>query len=191
MTTQMHNSALPPQAPHAGPRWYRPVGLALIAVGVVAWTARSLPTTRQHASPTLQLLDPNGPAISTAFAIGKLMPGETTSRVIDLRVAGPVILTTRAKRSSLLDTDRHDGLQMRLDICTSQWIVIASRRVYRCDGTVSAVVSNAPIIQTAIDLSHVGTIRTMHLLVQVTLPTTANNRFQGLSSSIEWTFTPE
>ena len=117
-------------------------------------------------------------------------------RAIDLNYAGSVdmgsaTLTTSASTSSALDTDTTDGLRLAIDKCSVAWTESGPPYTYTCGGSVSTVLASQPLIGSNVGLSNLtltaGT--TDHLRVTVTLPSTAGNAFQNLSSTVGYTFT--
>jgi predicted ribosomally synthesized peptide with SipW-like signal peptide len=130
-----------------------------------------------------------------------LLPGDSMQRAVDLTNdgavgsdnLGSVTLTTSASPSSLLDTDAVNGLQMKIDKCSTAWTEAgtAPAYTYTCSGTTSSVVSSQKVIGANIALAGLASMaaqQTDHLLVTLTLPSSAGNTFQGLSSSLTYTF---
>ena len=126
-------------------------------------------------------------------------PGDTMQRSFDLTNSGSlnlsaITLTTNATTSSLLDTNGTDGLQMVIDRCSNAWTESGSSPAftYTCSGSTSTVVSSRAIIGSNIALSNLTVTtagNTDHLRLTLTLPTAAGNAFQGLTSTIAYTFT--
>jgi hypothetical protein len=123
-------------------------------------------------------------------------PGDTIERSIDLSNTGSldlasIKLTTEATTSSLLDTDTTNGLQMKIDDCDQAWTEAGTSPAYTytCGGTQTAIVTSEPVIQSDQDLSASLTASgTDHLLLTLSLPTSADDTFQGTSSTIKYTF---
>lgn len=138
-----------------------------------------------------------------------LVPGDTIERRVKLtNPAGnenlaSIVLTTAAAPSSKLDQDPVDGLQMKIEKCSNgTWTESASQPyTYACDttpgsrtndGTRVTVLARRAIIGTDMALSNMAALtagNTDDLVVIIDLPTTADNTFQGLSSTITYTFT--
>jgi predicted ribosomally synthesized peptide with SipW-like signal peptide len=122
-------------------------------------------------------------------------PGDSMQRVVDLTNSGSiafasVTLDVAATTSSLLDTDTTDGLQMAIDSCSVPWT--PSGAAYTCGGTTTALVASRPVVGTGIALPGVAALApagTDRLRVTLSLPTTAGNSFQNLSSTLQYTFT--
>lgn len=142
-----------------------------------------------------------GPANRLTLGASGLLPGDTMQRAVDLAnngVAGSdnlasVTLTTTASPSSLLDTDATNGLQMKIDSCSSAWTEsgVSPAFTYTCSGTTKSVVAQRAVIGSNVAMNNLASVAaqtTDHLLVTLTLPSTAPNTMQGLSSSLTYTF---
>jgi spore coat-associated protein N len=126
-------------------------------------------------------------------------PGDTIQRSFDLTNSGSlnlsgISLTTNATTSSLLDTDATDGLQMVIQRCSNAWTESGSSPAftYTCSGSTSSVVASRAVIGNNIALSNLTVTSagaTDHLRLTLSLPTTAGNTFQGVTSTISYTFT--
>ncbi len=126
-------------------------------------------------------------------------PGDTIQRSVDLINSGSlnlasVNLTTTATTTSLLDTDATNGLQMVIDKCSVAWTEagVAPAYTYTCSGATTTVLASTPVIGSNLALSNLSVLTagsTDHLRVTLTLPATAGNSFQNLTSVIQYTFT--
>jgi predicted ribosomally synthesized peptide with SipW-like signal peptide len=126
-------------------------------------------------------------------------PGDTIQRSFDLINSGSlnlsgISLTTNATTTSLLDTDATDGLQMVIQRCSNAWTESGSSPAftYTCSGSTSSVVASRAVIGNNISLSNLTVTSagaTDHLRLTLSLPTTAGNSFQGVTSTISYTFT--
>ena len=134
----------------------------------------------------------------TVNAIG-VAPGDTIQRAFDLSNGGTIdltaapSLTTTASPSSLLDTDVTNGLQMVIDKCSVAWTESGPPYTYTCGGTTTSVLATRAVIGSAIALSNVADLVTAgggpdHLRLTLTLPGTAGNTFQGLTSTLTYAF---
>ena len=125
--------------------------------------------------------------------------GDTMQRSVDLSNTGTidlsaVTLTTTASPSSLLDTDATDGLQMVIDKCSVAWTEAGSSPAftYTCGGSTTSVLASRAVIGSTLTLSSLAALTAGsidHLRVTLTLPSTAGNTFQGLSSTVSYAFT--
>ena len=123
--------------------------------------------------------------------------GDTIQRSVDLINSGSidlsgVTLTTTALPSSLLDTDATDGLQMVIDSCSVPWTESGPPYTYVCGGVTSPVLATGPVIGATQALGNLAALTagtTDHLRITLTLPGTAGNTFQGLTSTVLYEFT--
>ncbi|WP_104181567.1 TasA family protein [Arthrobacter sp. B0490] len=135
----------------------------------------------------------------TVAATG-VIPGDTIQRAATLTNAGNqnfgavTLSTTAVGTPTLLTTDALNGLQVAVDACTVPWTETgtAPAYTYTCAGTTTTVLPTRPIIGTDIALTNLASITTAkadNLRVTATLPTTAGNTFQGLTSTVNLAFT--
>jgi hypothetical protein len=140
-----------------------------------------------------------GPANRLTVDATGIVPGDRIERVVDLTNGGTldlsgVTLTTTAGPSSALDTDTTHGLDVSIDRCSVAWTEVgtAPGYVYGCSGTTSAVLAARPVIGAGVALAGLASTTagaTDHLRVVLTLPTSAGDTMQGLSSRLQFTFT--
>jgi predicted ribosomally synthesized peptide with SipW-like signal peptide len=166
---------------------------AIAGLGTFATFTSSTSTSHTIASGTLSLT--SGPVNRLGTGASLIAAGDSMQRAIDLNYAGSVdmgsaTLTTNASPSSALDTDTTDGLHLAIDKCSVAWTESGLPYTTR-GGSVSTVLASQPLIGSNVALSNLtltaGT--TDHLRVTVTLPSTAGNAFQNLSSTVGYTFT--
>jgi spore coat-associated protein N len=126
-----------------------------------------------------------------------IVAGDTMQRSVDVNNSGStdlgsITLTTTASPSSLLDTDATNGLQIAIDKCSVAWTEAGTSPAftYTCGGTTSSVLSSQAVIGSSIALSNMTVTAgaANHLRVTLTLPSTAPNTMQGLSSTISCAF---
>ncbi len=125
-------------------------------------------------------------------------PGDTIQRAVDITNAGSIdfasaTLTTNATATSLLDTDATNGLQMVVDKCSVAWTetAVGAGFTYTCSGATSSVIASRAVIGSALPLGALASLTaggTDRLRVTLTLPASADNTFQGKSSTIQYTF---
>lgn len=129
-----------------------------------------------------------------------VVPGDTIQRAVTLSNTGSqnlasVTLTTAASTSSLLDTDATNGLQVQIDSCSVPWTEAGTSPAltYTCTGgTTGTVLATRAVIGSNLALGNLNTVTagtTDYLRVTLSLPTSANNSFQGLNSVVGFTFT--
>ncbi len=170
------------------------VAAAIAGLGTFATFTSSTSASHTIASGTLSLT--SGPTNRLGTGATAIAAGDTMQRAIDLNYAGSVdfgsvTLTTSASASSALDTDAIDGLHLAIDKCSVAWTESGPPYTYTCGGTTSSVLASRALIGSNLALSNLtltaGT--TDHLRVTVTLPSTAGNTLQNLSSTVGYTFT--
>lgn len=154
------------------------------------------------------IVDLNLGAVGTAnrLTVGAsdIVPGDTVQRAFTLSGGtstsplGAVDLTSAANPSSLLDTDGTHGLQMVIEKCslTTGWVEAgtAPAYTYTCPlGTVTTVLASRPVVGTNVALTGLDSLTTAgatdQLRMTLTLPSTAGNTFQNLTSTLTYTFT--
>ena len=128
-----------------------------------------------------------------------LVPADVYYRSFDLinggtKTLSTIALTTTASVSSLLDTDATNGLHMVLQRCSVAWTESGSSPnfTYSCSGSTSSVLASRAVSGTSIALSNLTATAistTDHLLLSMTLPVTADDTFQGLTSTLGFAFT--
>lgn len=128
-----------------------------------------------------------------------MAPGDTIQQLLTLRNTGQATwgaatITTSATTSSALDTNLVDGLQLRIDRCSTPWTGAAAspHPRYACAGNRTPVLASGPIIRENATLGPLTSLAPGaedNLRASLTLPRTAGNSFQGVSSTIDVTFT--
>jgi hypothetical protein len=139
------------------------------------------------------VLTPAAAQATVPYVSGGLLPGDHTSLPMDLRNAGNVglsslTLTATATASSPLDTDRVHGLQLDLRSCATSWNVVGSG--YACATDATDLYAGPILLNQALPGARslsAGAVD--HLLATVSLPDTAGNALQNVSSSLSFTFT--
>ena len=104
-----------------------------------------------------------------------------------------VTLTTAATTSSRLDTDQANGIQLQIQSCPLAWTPVGAAPPHglHC-ASPTTVLAARPAIAAAVPVSPLSSLsagQVDNLLVKVTLPDSANNDFQGLSSVVGFSFT--
>lgn len=128
-----------------------------------------------------------------------LVPGDTVQRALTLSNSGnqnlaAVTLTTVASPSSKLDTDTVNGLQLTIDACSVPWTEAGTSPAftYTCSGTVATVLAPRSVAGSNLALAGLNSLTSAaadNLRITLTLPTNADNTFQGLNDTIGFTFT--
>jgi predicted ribosomally synthesized peptide with SipW-like signal peptide len=171
------------------------LGAAAAIAGFGTYATFTSSTSASHTIATGTLSLTSGPTNRLGTGASAIAAGDTMQRAIDLNYAGSVsfgsvTLTTSASPSSALDTNTTDGLQVAIDKCSVAWTEAGPPYTYTCSGSTSTVLASQPIIGSNVALSNLTLTAgsTDHLRVTVTLPGTAGNALQNLSSTIAYTF---
>ena len=161
-----------------------------IAVEVLVLAIAAAPAKSTHGprSSRLRLLvSPSRVLVAQA-----IVPGDRIERLAELRIRGrgrftAVYFRARAKKSSALDSDRQNGLQIAIDRCTKKW---RKRRAgYLCPGKRVAVLVRRPLLgQTKLRRLGLRGRRRVHLRIVITLPANAGNSLQGQSTDVTYSF---
>ncbi|MEU2351137.1 TasA family protein [Modestobacter sp. NPDC049651] len=161
------------------------------------FTDSTTPVDATVATGTLSIdLNAANSTASLPLSAAGFVPGDTVSRTYDLANTGNlafsgITLDTAATKSSVLDTDRTNGLQLKVQSCASAWTETktATGATYACS-TAPASVFAGP----AVGFSQLGQLASLapggtdHLLFSLSLPTSADNNFQDKSSTLRLTF---
>jgi spore coat-associated protein N len=134
-----------------------------------------------------------GVGSSLGVTASGIVPGDTVQRVVNVNNTGSenlaslTLSTTASTPVNVLTTDVTNGLQLSIQKCTSAWTA-----TYSCGGTASTVLSARPVIASNAALTGAGALTAAgsdNLLVTLSLPSGADNTFQGLSTTVTFTFT--
>jgi hypothetical protein len=141
---------------------------------------------------SISLMD--GASVATApFQGGTFMAGDSVSKALDLVNDGDtglasVTMRSWATDSSVLDTDKVNGLQLLVRDCPVPWT--GSGAAASCTGTASTLYAG-PVVTTR-QLATTASLAaggTDHLMLTATLPGTADGpAFQAVSSSLSFVF---
>jgi hypothetical protein len=171
------------------------IGAAAAVAGMGTFGSFTDSTTPLNASVSsgtldLNLTGPNNTATAAISATG-FVPGDSVNRQIDLRNDGnldmaAIGMSVKATASSILDTDTVNGLKLTVQSCSALWSATNT-----CSGTTSVVVAPTAAVGdfTPNYLTSLTAGKSDHLLLTLTLPTTADNSFQNKSSALTVTFT--
>ena len=176
------------------------LAVGMTGVGVHAAFTTSASASHVASTSTLTLtLGATGASTNrlTVNATG-LVPGDIYYRSFDLinggtRTLSSITLTTTASPSSLLDTDATNGLQMVLQRCSVAWTEAGTSPnfTYSCSGSTTSVLATRAVIGSNLALSNLtatATGTTDRLLLTMTFPAAAGNTFQGLTSTLSFSF---
>ncbi|MDK3258206.1 TasA family protein [Blastococcus capsensis] len=168
------------------------IGAAAAVAGMGTFgtfTDSTTPVTATIASGTVDI-DLTGPAVDVAVDATGFVPGDSVTGIVVLAnkgtaPLGSVTLSSSAAGDTILTTDVTNGLQMALKSCSVAW---------SADKTCAAgetVLSTGPVTgtRTLVDPASLAVGGTDHLAFTISLPTTADNAFQGRSTSLSLVFT--
>lgn len=175
------------------------VGAAAAVAGMGTFGTFTSTTSGSEAvgSGTVAIALGTGSNSDLAIPAANIVPGDTIQRAVTLNNTGTadfnaVTLTTTAATSNLLTSDANKGLQLKMDACSVAWTKAGTTTPsYTCTGTVSSVLGQKAVLgaTTPITLSKALTAGASdNLLVTMSLPVAADNTFQALSNTINFTF---
>ena len=148
-------------------------------------------TQVQSGTVSINLTQPAAPIPATTTG---LLPGDSIARTVTLVNDGnsplsSVSLGVTAPTASILTSDPVHGLQLTLKSCTTPWTAATTAPTYTCGGTEKTHITGAAVGTRALDApASLTPGGTDHLLVTLSLPTTADNTFQGKTSTLALTF---
>ena len=176
------------------------IGAAAAVAGLGTFGSFTDSTTPLNASVTsgtlsLDLNNTNSTA-SLPMTAASFVPGDSISRSIDLVNSGDlgfssISMVTTATTSSLLDTDKTNGLQLSLASCPVAWTETVVNKVatYSCANPTTLANGPAVASTTLPTLASLAAKGTDHLVVTLSLPGTAGNDFQNKTSALTVSFT--
>lgn len=168
------------------------------------FTSTTAAQTPTYTSGTV-VLDYGASGTTNRLATGAtgMAPGDTAQRGFTLRNNGTLAmasttLTLTATTSSLLNSDATNGLTVKIDKCSVVWVETGTTApfTYTCAGTstsvlattpLATVIATPPVISTG--LSSLTAAGVDNLVMTYTLPASASNTVQGLSSALNLSFT--
>ncbi|MFJ4209160.1 TasA family protein [Paenarthrobacter sp. NPDC089675] len=174
------------------------VGTAAAVAGMGTYGAFTSSTSASQAvtAGTVTIALGTGASNTLNVPVAGLLPGDKVEKLVTLSNTGNsdlnnVTLTTSAGATgSLLTTDTVNGLQLTIENCSVPWTGAAAP--YTCAGTKTTVLASAPVITANTVLNNLTSLtsaKTDNLKVTTAFPTTADNTFQGATSTIAFSFT--
>ena len=173
------------------------IGTAAAVAGLGTFgtfTDSTTPVSAQLTSGTVSI-DLAQPAAPIPAVTTGLLPGDSIARTLTLVNDGnsplsSVALGVSTTNPSVLTTDPVNGLQLTLKACSVAWTQAGTAPLYTCAGTERAITTGGAAIgnrtlEAPASLTPGGTD---HLLLTLSLPTTADNTFQGKTSTLALTF---
>jgi hypothetical protein len=175
------------------------IGAAAAVAGMGTFgtfTDSSTPVATTIQSGTLSI-DVTQQGFSVPVTTSNFVPGDTLTRAVNLvndgsSPLGSVTLGSTVAAPSILTTDTTNGLQLAVKACSVAWTqggTIAAP-TYTCSGS-ERLIGSGPVI-TNMMLSNAAALNaggTDYLTFAISLPTSADNAFQGKSASLSLTFT--
>jgi len=177
------------------------VAAALAGMGTFATFTATTSASQSVSSGTVVIALGNTGASTNRLTVNAtgLVPGDTIQRSFDLSNTGSqdlasVALTTTASPSSLLDTDATNGLQMVIDRCSVAWTESGSSPnfSYTCGGSTTSIIATRAVIGSNLSMSGLSALTgggSDHLRLTLTLPSSADSTFEGLTSTLTYAFT--
>ena len=144
----------------------------------------------------ISLAQPNGaytiPASTTGF-----VPGDSMTRAVTLTNTGTqalsnISLGSTAGTSNALTTDTTNGLQLSVKSCSVAYTQggTPSAPSYSCSGTETTLLNGPAVANSVLPAPNsLNAGGTDNLIFSISLPTSAGNSFQNLSTSLNLTFT--
>ncbi|MFF1831262.1 TasA family protein [Paenarthrobacter sp. NPDC058040] len=174
------------------------VGTAAAVAGMGTYGAFTSSTSASQAvtAGTVTIALGTGASNTLNVPVAGLLPGDKVEKLVTLSNTGNsdlnnVTLTTSAGATgSLLTTDTVNGLQLTIENCSVPWTGAAAP--FTCGGTKTTVLASAPVItanKVLNNLTSLTSAKTDNLKVTTAFPTTADNTFQGATSTIAFSFT--
>ena len=179
------------------------VGAAAAVAGLGTYgnfTDSSTPidTTVNTGTLSINVAQPGG-AVAIPVTTNSFIPGDSITRAVNLVNDGGADLGSVSLSSSLasapanvLTTDAVNGLQISVKKCSVPWTQggTAQAPTYTCSGTQSTIMSGPALGSAALSSPAALTAGgTDYLTFSLSLPTTADNTFQGKSASLSLVFT--
>lgn len=166
-----------------------------VAASAVIGCLAALPALAATEPPGgLQLVAADGGG-GVALRADGLFPGASTERAIDLINIGEampgVTFSTEIEKSSVLDRDRDNGLQVSVDSCSEPWTKREGGS--SCEGRAhhlvgSRHVAGGPLLLHGLEVEAPGGVD--HLRLTLTLSPTAGEAAQGAVTTFGYSFTP-
>ncbi|HET6394535.1 MAG TPA: TasA family protein, partial [Blastococcus sp.] len=169
------------------------IGAAAAVAGMGTFgtfTDSTTPVTATVASGTVEI-DVTGPAVDVPVNASNFVPGDSVTKTVNLvntgtaPLASVLLNTTVTSTANVLTDDKTNGLQLAIQSCSVAWAGST------CTGELRTVVpsgSAAGMINLANPFS-LAAGATDYLSFKISLPTSADNSFQGKSASLSLVFT--
>ena len=179
------------------------VGGAASVAGLGTFGAFTSTTTASQSVTTGKVvLTAGSGALGMTTAVTDMVPGDVMQRTValtrssDSGTFGSVKLTTSGSTANLLTSNVTNGLQLKVDQCSTAWVKNATTNDLTCPAgsTMTSVIAQRGVIGTDLDLTGVTSTlnaaagSVANLRFSLSLPTAADNNYQGLSNTLTFTF---
>jgi hypothetical protein len=175
------------------------IGAAAAVAGMGTFgtfTDSSTPIAATVASGTLSI-DVTQTGFSVPVTTSNFVPGDSLTRAVNLvndgsSALGSVTLGSTVAAPSVLTTDTTNGLQLAVKSCSVAWTQAgtAQAATYTCAGTERLLVQGPAVGNYALNSpASLVAGATDYLTFAISLPTSADNTFQGKSAALSLTFT--
>ncbi|MCW2702793.1 MAG: uncharacterized protein JWQ37_788 [Blastococcus sp.] len=175
------------------------IGAAAAVAGMGTFgnfTDSSTPVATTIQSGTLSI-DVTQQGFTVPVTTSNFVPGDSLTRAVNLvndgsSALGSVSLASTVAAPSVLTTDAINGLQLAVKGCSVAWTQggTAQAPTYTCSGT-ERLLASGPAVTNFV-LSNPASLvagATDYLTFAISLPTSADNTFQGKSAALSLTFT--
>ena len=175
------------------------IGAAAAVAGMGTFgtfTDSSTPVATTVQSGTLNI-DVAQQGFAVPVTTSNFVPGDSMTRAVNLINSGnvglgSVVLGTTVTTPSVLTTDTTNGLQLAVKSCSVPWTQAgtATAATYTCAGTERALASGPAVSNLTLNNpASLAAGSTDYLTFAISLPTSADNTFQGKSAALSLTFT--
>jgi hypothetical protein len=175
------------------------IGAAAAVAGMGTFGSFTDSTTPVNTTINSATLDINAGPVGATIPVSTdgFLPGDSLTRAVNLvnngsSPLGSVSLNTTAASPSILTTNLTSGLQMAVKSCAVAWTQggTPSAPTYTCSNG-EKLLASGPAVSN-ITLSNPASLvpgGTDYLTFAISLPTSANDSFQGQSAALSLTFT--
>lgn len=170
------------------------VGTAAAVAGLGTYGAfTSTTNASQEVKAGTVVIELGGTVNTLSNSVSGLLPGDSVEKFVTLSNTGDsdfnaMTLTTTATAGSLLTSDVQNGLQLTIEACSTDWVTVANGPD-TCAGS-KTVVATTPVLGTKVLTAPASLTATKsdHLKITTSLPTSATDAFQGLTSTVNFKF---
>ena len=175
------------------------IGAAAAVAGMGTFGSFTDSTTPVTTTVTSGTIDINLASVGDPIPVttANFVPGDSLTRAVNLVNAGSaplssIMLGTSVATPSVLTTDPVNGLQMAVKSCSVPWSQggVAGAPTYTCAGTARTLAAGPVLANLSLDNpASLAAGATDYLTFSISLPTSADNTFQGKSAALSLVFT--